>query len=223
LAEKGTQQNLNFADDFDSQKRKTPMTKSCTDDYRALDVRKIKRAGRLMPGGAFSWVWSRNGETVATIAMRAGIDSVTLNYRQRSYGGEWRDMAYTLRLAYTPCNMGGHRVWWQCPAAGCSRRVAVLYGGTGIFACRHCYRLAYRSQREDDGDRAARRADTIRGRLGWVPGILNGDGFKPKGMHWRTFERLRAAHDAHVRVALAGMAEKLGLVRERLGRINIPR
>jgi hypothetical protein len=199
------------------------MSKNCTDDYRTLDVRKIQRAGRLTPGSACSWVWSRNGETVATINMQTGAGNVRLTYRQRTHEGEWRDMAYTVWLAYTPCNLGGCRVRWQCPAAGCGRRVAVLYGGSGIFACRHCYRLAYRSQREDDGDRAARRADTIRDRLAWQPGILHGDGFKPKGMHWRTFERLRAAHDAHVRVALAGMAEKLGLVRERLGRINISR
>ena len=25
--------------------------------------------------------------------------------------------------------------------------------------------------------------------MGWEPGILNGEGLKPKGMHWRTFER----------------------------------
>ena len=37
-----------------------------------------------------------------------------------------------------------------CPAAGCGRRVAILYRG-GIFACRHCYRLAYASSREDAG------------------------------------------------------------------------
>jgi hypothetical protein len=88
----------------------------------------------------------------------------------------------------------------------------MLYGGT-VFACRHCHRLAYRCQRETDDDRAARRADTIRRRLGWAPGILNGSGSKPKGMHWRTFERLQTKHDAHVNEALAGMAARLGLLR----------
>jgi hypothetical protein len=72
--------------------------------------------------------------------------------------------------------------------------VAILYGGS-IFACRHCYRLAYASAREDVSDRAARRADRLRARLGWEPGILNGEGEKPKGMRWRTFERLAAKHD----------------------------
>ena len=97
--------------------------------------------------------------------------------------------------------------------------MAVLFGGR-IFACRQCHALAYRSQREADDDRLTRRADTIRRRLGWVPGILNGNGWKPKDMHWRTFERLQREHDAHVNAAIAGMAAKLGLLQGRLGDIN---
>jgi hypothetical protein len=75
--------------------------------------------------------------------------------------------------------------------------MATLYGG-GIFACRHSYRLAYASAREDVGDQAARRADRLRACLGWEPGILNGNGGKPKWMRWSTFERLAAEHDAFV-------------------------
>ena len=50
---------------------------------------------------------------------------------------------------------------------------------------------------------------------------MNGNGFKPKGMHWATFMRLQAVHDRHVNRSLAGMAAKLGLVIDRLGRIKI--
>jgi hypothetical protein len=115
-------------------------------------------------------------------------------------GGVWQ----SVKCTWTPCNFGGRRAWFVCPAMGCGRRVAILYGGS-IFACRHCYRLAYPSQRETDVDRAMRRADAIRRRLGWEPGILNGDGGKPKGMHWRTFERMKAEHDALVVEALADL------------------
>jgi len=92
----------------------------------------------------------------------------------------------------------------------------VLYGGT-IFACRHCHRLAYDSQRERRDDRLTRRADRIRQRLGWEPGILNGDGGKPKGMHWRTFERLQDKHDAYVQASLAGMMMRFGIAAREFG------
>ena len=93
----------------------------------------------------------------------------------------------------------------------------LLYiGSAGIFACRHCYRLAYASQRETADDRAMRRADTIRRRLGWDAGIANLKGSKPKGMHWRTFERLNARHDAFAEASFIGMAAKLGIVNQRL-------
>lgn len=98
---------------------------------------------------------------------------------------------------------------------GCGRRVAILYGGR-IFACRNCHKLAYPSQREDDSDRAARRADRIRAKLGWEPGILNGTGWKPKGMHWDTFQQLNAQHDAFVQKSLVGIAAKFSSIGESL-------
>jgi hypothetical protein len=39
-------------------------------------------------------------------------------------------------------------------------------------------------------------------------------------LHWRTFERLVASHDAHANAALAGMAVKLGLLKGRLSEID---
>ena len=145
-----------------------------------------------------------------SIQIRTEADRIVLNYRSRSNGDQWQPMEYPVHLEWTECNLGGRRVWFRCPASGCGRRAAILYGGA-VFACRHCHQLAYQSQREVAHDRAARRADRIRDRLNWEPGILNGGGDKPKGMHWRTFERLKAQHDAHVAVSLAGMANQLRL------------
>ncbi|CAM3757813.1 hypothetical protein [Polaromonas hydrogenivorans] len=179
--------------------------KRTTSDMRALDVRKLQRDGLLTPQRSVSLTWSRNGKPEATIDMQVRTDSVTLDYRQRDRGGEWQAMKYPVRLAWTPCTYGGQRAWWLCPAVGCGRRVAVLYGGS-VFACRHCQRLADKSQRETPNDRAYRRANDLRDRLGWVPGVIHGAGVKPKGMHWRTYWRLRASHDANVMQTLAGLS-----------------
>lgn len=61
-------------------------------------------------------------------------------------------------------------------------------------------------------------ADKLRDRLGWEAGILNGNGGKPKGMHWQTFERFQAQHDGLVHQSLAGAMAKFGTLREMLGR-----
>lgn len=185
--------------------------KSSTDDYRTLDVRRWAREGMLRPGHWGGWQWTRNGEVVASIRMRAEADRVILMYRHRSGSEEWKDAEYPVRIVRTPCNLGGTRPWFLCPALGCGRRVAILYGG-GIFACRHCYQLAYASAREDAGDRATRRADRIRARLGWEPGILNGSGDKPKWMRWRTFYRLTEQHDQLVNRSMHAVALKFGFL-----------
>jgi len=122
--------------------------KATTNDYRTLDVRRWAQQGVLRPGYWGGWKWTRDGETVASIQMRAEPNRVILIYRHRSGVGDWKDEEYPVRIVCTPCNLGGSRTWFICPAVGCGRRVAILYGG-GIFACRHCYRLAYPSARED--------------------------------------------------------------------------
>ena len=60
-----------------------------------------------------------------------------------------------------------------------------------------------------------------RQRLGWAGGILNGNGSKPKGMHWRTYWRLYTQHNQAQGEVLAGITTKLGLVRNRLGDLDL--
>jgi hypothetical protein len=191
--------------------------KSVVTDMWALDVRKVQRAGRLTPGQSFNWQWTRNGEPVANINISSSTDRVILQYRSRDSGGEWQYQSYPVGVTWTPCNYGGQRAWWLCPAVGCGRRVAVLYGGK-VYACRHCQRLAYRSQREQAHDRAMTRADKLRDRLQWDAGILNGNGCKPKGMHWATFVRLAELHDEFVNKSFAGIMGKFAPLRKLIER-----
>ena len=189
--------------------------KSTTSDMHPLDIRRLHRAGLLTPGRVFNWQWSVCGREVFSIQARSVAERLILNYRTQTRGGEWQPMEYQVCLEWTDCHLGGRRPWFLCPAKGCGRRVAILFGGS-IFACRHCHKLAYECQREPGYDRAARRADSIRRRLGWEAGILNGNGGKLKGMHWLTFERLKAEHDVFANASWAGMAQRLGLMNRRL-------
>ena len=194
--------------------------KRTTRDMRTLDVRKLQRDGQLQADRWLSWSWSQWGEVVATLAFKVETDHVMLHYRRKA-GDTWKpSMDYPVRLAWTTCHYGGQRVWWLCPGVGCGRRVAVLYGGS-VFACRHCQKLAYKSQRETPDDRATRRANKLRARLGWVPGVIHGPGSKPKGMHWRTFWRLHAIHDTNVMQAFEGMGAKLETTVKRLKNISL--
>ena len=186
-----------------------------TNDRRPLDIRRLQRAGLLIPGRAFNWQWTIGGREVASIQIHPEADRVIVSYRNRSNGGEGQAMEYPVYLEWTDCTLGGRRPWFRCPSPGCGRRVAILFGGS-IFACRHCHKLAYECQRETDDHRAMRRADTIRRRLGWRAGIANPPGDKPKGMHWRTYERLTSEHNAFAMKSFAGSSAKLALVRRRL-------
>jgi hypothetical protein len=124
---------------------------------------------------------------------------VILSYRTRRGGGDWTEQNYSVSLER-----------WSERAAimvesesgslsgyGCGRRVAILYGRK-IFACRHCYGLAYPSQGESVSDRADRRAWAIRERCGgW--GCLLDPIFNPRGCTgglsggWKVRMKLRAA------------------------------
>ena len=185
--------------------------KDTTEDYRSIDVRRWNRDGLLTPGQSFGWQWSRNDEKVASIQCRTESNRVTLTYSHRTRGEDvWKHETYPVYLDWTGCNLGGKRPWFRCPALGCGRRVAILYGGA-IFACRHCHQLVYASQREILDNRIMRKADKIRERLEWEPGILNDCGWKPKGMHWSTYEKLTALHDEIVRTSLIRMTAQFNL------------
>jgi hypothetical protein len=109
----------------------------------------------------------------------------------RGAGGE-----YAGRITWTNCALGGSRPWFVCSVYSngrfCGRRVAILYAAGDLFACRLCYGLAYKSQSESPPYRDLSRAQKIRMRLGGSPSLLEPFPEKPRGMHWQTYDRLRA-------------------------------
>ena len=188
--------------------------KAETNDSMPLDIRKIARMGLLREARSFSWQWLVNDQPVAGINIR--VDSrlyVVLSWRVRSTEEivEQRVQTHT-----TPCHLGGQRYWFTCPR--CRKRAAVIYAPGRYFACRQCGGLGYATQKEGVGDRASTKAEKLRKRMGWEAGIFNGDGGKPKGMHWKTYQRLMSHHDALVQFSLDDMDRKMDFLHKLLER-----
>ena len=165
-----------------------------TEGVRRLDVRQLRRRLTLRPGFRYLWRWSDGGSVrIAVADLDAGDGRawmLTLDYRHRAGGwGEWEDVQQTVLLDWTECNYGGARPWFRCP--GCYGRVAVLWGAGRYFLCRQCYNLAYASTRETPHGRQLSKAQAIRRTLGGEANLLAPFPDKPKGMHWRTYMRLR--------------------------------
>jgi hypothetical protein len=162
---------------------------------RSIDINRLHKTGCLIAGWSGGWQWTRDGEKVAWIDLRAEADRLHLAYRVRIAGGEWQDVEESVCIVRVPCRLGGARSYFICPGlvngVACGRRVAKLHGPGRYFLCRHCYRLAHASQSERGWDRALRRANKIRHRLGGDPGMAAPFPKKPKGMWRRTYERLR--------------------------------
>jgi hypothetical protein len=161
---------------------------------RAIDVNRLHKAGCLRPGWWGGWQWTKNGERVAWINLRAEANCLHLSYRVRIGGGEWEDMEETVRIVRVPCRFGGSRPYFTCPGVvngiACGRRVTKLHGPGRYFLCRHCYRLAHASQSESEWDRAVRRANKISQRLGSDPDTAAPLPEKPKGMWRQTYQQL---------------------------------
>ena len=162
----------------------------------SIDINRLHQEGCLHHGWWGGRQWTRDGEKVSSINLRTEEDRLHLSYRVRIAGGDWEDVKETVRIVRIRCRFGGTRPYFICPGVVndilCGRRVAKLHGSGRYFLCRHCYRLAHASQSEGQWDRALRRVNKIRMRLGGEPGMAAPFPPRPKGMWRRTYERLRA-------------------------------
>lgn len=152
-------------------------------------------------GGFGSGIYSRYSSRRTTDELPA-LDIRELKRAGLVLAGQER-IEDLVRLAWTPCGLGGERPWFVCPGEECGRRAAILYLEDGALLCRICLDLTYRSQREGKLDgrlgKARRRAEKTRARLAAPDEDLVA---KPKGMHHKTFVRLGReyleAHSEHV-------------------------
>jgi len=183
-------------------------TRTTLDEVYRLDVRWLQRHGYL--DSRLHWVtWSRREQQVGSLLLALQPEGVVLTYRYRVGGGDWESVRQVVTLDWTPCHYGGERPWFRC--AGCHRRVAVLCGEGQWFLCRHCCELPYGSQQETAQDRHYRKVRKMRDRLGASHNLTEPiwPWNKPKGMHWRTWERLRQQEEQAHQLVLGDLERAL--------------
>ncbi len=176
--------------------------RTTVEDCRSLDVRRFLREGWLpktgVTSGSLHWR-DEEGNEVASLGYSASPNGVLLSYTLRWREEDPEALSYTVSVVWTPCHYGGRTAWFLCPNTHCRRRVAKLYlpvyGRGKYYLCRHCYGLAYTSQRQPYHRRLLEKAWKIKRRLGGRPGDIYPFPDKPAKMRWRTYWRLRDEYD----------------------------
>ena len=104
------------------------------------------------------------------------------------------------RRRWAPWHFGGRRSFFVCR---CGRKVLQLFAPyRHSWRCRHCYDLTYATWQAGLRYRLILKAQKARERLGGDLGVANPFPAKPKGMHSRRYDRLRARHDQAVEQSL---------------------
>src|SRR5262245_104335 len=95
--------------------RRSGFGRDTVESCRSLDANQLHRAGYLDAGRSGSWQWTRDGERVAWISIRAETGRIVLSYRYRCDGGHWQDVEEHIRIEYVLCRFGGSRPYFICP------------------------------------------------------------------------------------------------------------
>lgn len=155
------------------------------EDLPALDIRDLKRRGRLVPVKIFESTWTWGSARKMSVFVTVLHGAVAL-----SYSMDGRTISERIELTWTPCNYGGERPWFVCPS--CGRRAAVLFCDTR-FLCRLCNDVAYASEAGGVMDRLCRKRDNLLQLLGGKPEDFVDFVPRPAGMHRRTYRKIKDA------------------------------
>jgi hypothetical protein len=111
---------------------------------------------------------------------------------------------------WTPCRFDGERPWFVC-----SVRSNGVFWSEADQACRWPL-VAYYSQQESLRERGLFKSQKIRMDLGGSPNMLEEFPDKPKGMHWRTYDRIRTTHDRARKQSMTGLMRSADRMKNRL-------
>jgi hypothetical protein len=161
-----------------SRQRRPRMTvEKFGDDY--LDVKMFKRAGLLRE----RWVtWSPFLRWPAIEKIHACRWCIRLQLNNGM-------VEQNIPVSWTGCHFGGSRPWLHCR---CGRRVARLFKGLAGYYCRPCVgNPIYASQTKSTQGRRHFQACKLRLLLDGVASLTAPFPARPRGMHRKTYARLR--------------------------------
>jgi hypothetical protein len=159
------------------------------EDCRSIIVNSWSKEGLLAAGNYCRWTWKdHQGAVKASMGVWTLDDGLELTYTINPRSEYAENICYRVPVVFTKCNYGGRRPWFICPR--CSRRVGKLYLKSKYYLCRHCNNLSYACRNESEAFRLLHKAQRINDRLlGPAPPnqLLAG---RPKGMHWKTYNKI---------------------------------
>ena len=183
-----------------------------------LDVNDLSARGCFQPGLFSTCQWLDGSGGIFSIRLRYEAERLFLSYGHQAGGGEpAEEVTEIIPIVRSPCRFGGSQPFFLCPGTsaavggvGCGRRVGKLFLAHRYFLCRHCSQIVYAAKSEEPWQRAYRRANKLRQRLGITgPGVPD----KPYGMWVSDYERLlEATLQAETKAAEAGTNRILQII-----------
>lgn len=191
-------------------------TYETTANYYLLNIGTLCRAG-LFPDKHRIVQWGWGGKSY--VQLNVNGDYIVVSYTAKGYKHAVNEQIRTETVVMSGVLAGRRRRYFCCPY--CGRHASKLYIGTYKVACRKCFHLVYPTQRMHAIDRTRVMADRLYRKLGANPGDSFHEIQKPKGMHWRTFERKLDEIEEAVSVADAcavfHLAKAIPAIRKQLG------
>jgi hypothetical protein len=156
--------------------------------YR-LDASDLKRRGLCRTGNISHIYWKGSDNAPGpSLKVIGGEDAITLAYSWKRGQEPWQQHQERVALRHHQRHFGGCETYFLCPRCACT--VKRLYGASVRYLCRTCHNLVHASTQERPGNRATRKNQKLRRRVGAEIGLGDEIGPKPKGMHQKTFEQI---------------------------------
>jgi hypothetical protein len=160
-----------------------------------LNINRMIRRHLIAPRSAsgpswLTWSYTYTQERIATATLTSDLSEPPYGWVRVRVGS----LDQTIQVVRQDRRFGGGQWYFICPYTHRQCSAIWLPNGANKFGSRHAWRrqVAYGSQFQSRHDRALATAQAIRARLGgpdWA-GIDEFEPPKPKGMRWRTYNRL---------------------------------